>query len=31
MNDFARALGLLSGPVAYEDVVATRFESLWTA
>jgi NitT/TauT family transport system substrate-binding protein len=30
MNGFARSLGLLSGPVAYEDVVATRFRSLWT-
>jgi NitT/TauT family transport system substrate-binding protein len=30
MNGFARALGLLSAPVAYDDVVATRFRSLWT-
>jgi NitT/TauT family transport system substrate-binding protein len=30
MNGFARALGLLSAPVAYDDVVATRFQSLWT-
>ena len=30
MNSFARALGLLAAPVAYDDVVATRFRSLWT-
>jgi ABC-type nitrate/sulfonate/bicarbonate transport system substrate-binding protein len=29
MNQFARDIGLLSGPVAYEDVVATRFKHLW--
>jgi ABC-type nitrate/sulfonate/bicarbonate transport system substrate-binding protein len=29
MNSFARALGLMAAPVAYEDVVATRFRSLW--
>jgi len=29
MNGFAQALGLLKGPVAYEDVVATRYHSLW--
>lgn len=27
---FAREIGLLSGPVAYEDVVATQFASLWS-
>jgi NitT/TauT family transport system substrate-binding protein len=31
MNGFARALGLLAGPVAYENVVATRFRPLWVA
>jgi ABC-type nitrate/sulfonate/bicarbonate transport system substrate-binding protein len=30
MNGFARSLGLLAAPVAYDDVVATRFRSLWT-
>jgi ABC-type nitrate/sulfonate/bicarbonate transport system substrate-binding protein len=30
-NDFARALGLLSAPASYEDVVDTRFRPLWTA
>jgi ABC-type nitrate/sulfonate/bicarbonate transport system substrate-binding protein len=30
-NDFARALGLLSAPVAYEHVVDLRFRPLWTA
>jgi len=29
MNGFARSLGLLAAPVAYDDVVATRFRSLW--
>jgi len=29
MNGFARSLGLMAAPVAYEDVVATRFRSLW--
>ena len=27
---FAQELGVLSGPVAYEDVVATQLASLWT-
>jgi ABC-type nitrate/sulfonate/bicarbonate transport system substrate-binding protein len=31
MNGFARALGLLAAPVAYADVVATRFSALWAA
>jgi ABC-type nitrate/sulfonate/bicarbonate transport system substrate-binding protein len=31
MNRFAQAIGLLSGPVAYDAVVATRFRSLWNA
>ena len=30
MNGFAQAIGLLDTPVAYEDVVATRFRELWT-
>ena len=30
-NEFARALGLLSAPVAYDEVVDTRFRPLWTA
>jgi ABC-type nitrate/sulfonate/bicarbonate transport system substrate-binding protein len=29
-NDFARALGLLSEPAAYEQVVDVRFRPLWT-
>jgi ABC-type nitrate/sulfonate/bicarbonate transport system substrate-binding protein len=29
MNGFARAIGLLEAPVAYEQVVATRFRDLW--
>jgi len=29
MNGFARSLGLLAAPVAYQDVVATRFRDLW--
>jgi len=29
MNGFARSIGLLTGPVAYEDTVATRFRNLW--
>jgi len=29
MNDFSRSVGLLAEPVAYEDVVATRFSELW--
>lgn len=31
MNGFAQAIGLLSAPVAYDDVVATRFRDLWSA
>ena len=31
MNGFAQAIGLLAAPVAYEDVVATRFRDLWPA
>jgi len=30
-NEFARALGLLSGPASYEHVVDVRFRPLWTA
>ncbi len=30
MNRFAQAIGLLSQPVPYEQVVATRFRELWT-
>jgi NitT/TauT family transport system substrate-binding protein len=30
MNQFAQKIGLLPGPVAYEQVVATRFRPLWT-
>jgi hypothetical protein len=29
MNGFARTVGLLSGPVAYEQVVAVQFRHLW--
>jgi ABC-type nitrate/sulfonate/bicarbonate transport system substrate-binding protein len=29
MNGFARSLGLLAGPVPYEDTVALRFRDLW--
>jgi hypothetical protein len=29
-GEFARALGLLSEPVSYEQVVAVRFRPLWT-
>ncbi|MGH7334036.1 MAG: ABC transporter substrate-binding protein [Candidatus Rokuibacteriota bacterium] len=29
MNGFAQAIGLVSGPVAYDQVVATRFCGLW--
>ena len=29
MNAFARAVGMLASPVAYEAVVATRFRDLW--
>lgn len=31
MNKFAGELDLLSGPVGYEDVVATQFSDIWTA
>jgi NitT/TauT family transport system substrate-binding protein len=31
MNKFAGEFDLLSGPVGYEDVVATQFSDLWTA
>ncbi len=31
MNQFARELGLLSGDVPYEKVVATQFRSLWNS
>jgi ABC-type nitrate/sulfonate/bicarbonate transport system substrate-binding protein len=31
MNRFARDIGLLSGPVPYDQVVATRFRHLWAA
>ena len=31
LNAFARATGLLSGAPAYEQVVATQFQSLWSA
>ena len=30
MNRFAQAVGLLSGPVSYDRVVATQFRELWT-
>jgi len=30
MNRFAQAVGMLSAPVAYDDVVATRFRNLWS-
>jgi len=30
MNRFAKAVGLLSAAVSYEQVVATRFRGLWT-
>jgi NitT/TauT family transport system substrate-binding protein len=29
LNDFSRSIGLLREPVAYDDVVATRFSALW--
>jgi len=29
MNGFAQAIGLLPGPVAYDQVVAARFRDLW--
>jgi ABC-type nitrate/sulfonate/bicarbonate transport system substrate-binding protein len=31
MNNFAQSVGLLSGPVEYEQVVAVQFKSLWAA
>lgn len=31
LNAFARDLGLLTGPAAYEQVVATGFQHLWNA
>jgi ABC-type nitrate/sulfonate/bicarbonate transport system substrate-binding protein len=31
MNRFAQAIGLLEGPVPYDQVVATRFRPLWAA
>lgn len=31
MNQFAQDMGILSRPVAYDDVVATRFRGLWAA
>ncbi len=31
MNRFCRDLGLLSGPIAYDKVVATQFRDLWRA
>ena len=31
VNRFAQAVGLLSGPVPYDQVVATRFRDLWRA
>jgi len=31
MNQFAQDMGLLTGPVPYEQVVATRFRQLWTS
>jgi ABC-type nitrate/sulfonate/bicarbonate transport system substrate-binding protein len=30
MSGFVRALGLVTAPLAYADVVATRFRALWT-
>jgi NitT/TauT family transport system substrate-binding protein len=29
MNEFAQSIGLLPGPVAYDQVAATRFRELW--
>jgi NitT/TauT family transport system substrate-binding protein len=29
LNDFARHMGLLSGPVAYDRIVATQFRDAW--
>ena len=31
LNRFAQSIGHLSGPVAYEQVVALRFRDLWKA
>jgi len=31
MNGFAQAIGLLATPVAYDEVVATRFRDLWSS
>jgi ABC-type nitrate/sulfonate/bicarbonate transport system substrate-binding protein len=31
MNRFAQAIGLLAAPVAYDQVVATRFGDLWSS
>ena len=31
LNQFAQDMGLLTESVPYEQVVATRFRSLWTA
>jgi NitT/TauT family transport system substrate-binding protein len=31
MNQFARDIGILQGPVSYERVVATQFAHLWTS
>lgn len=31
LNAFSRSIGILSGPAAYEQVVATRFRGLWKA
>ena len=30
MNRFATAVGLLSSPVPYEQVVATQFRNVWS-
>jgi hypothetical protein len=30
LNRFVQAVGLLSSPVAYDQVVATQFRSLWS-
>jgi hypothetical protein len=29
MNQFSRDVGILTGDVAYEDIVATQFAQLW--
>ena len=31
MNQFAQDMGLLGGPVGFDQVVATQFSGLWTA